>query len=457
MNRILDLWNKCLTIIKDNITESAFTTWFKPIVALQCDNNEVVLQLPSMFFYEYIEEKYSNLLRATVDKIAGEEASITYRVLMDSDSCTTSDLPTAKKAQPQIKKPQPFSPFENVVSVNFESQLNPHYYFDNFIEGKSNKLARSAALSIVQNSDKTIFNPLFIFGNSGTGKTHLCNAIGNEAKRNFPQKRILFIAANLFQIQYTDAVRNNNTNDFLNFYQSLDMLIIDDIHEFVSKTGTQNTFFHIFNHLHRLGKQIILTCDRQPSELKGMEERLITRFRWGLTAEIEKPDLELRRNILKYKIKQDGWAISDEIIEFIAENVTENVRDLEGIWVSLMAHSIINGDEITLDLAKKMIGYTPKEPKKINVDYICDLVCNHYSLSNEVLFSKTRKREIALPRQVAMYLARKHTEYSLDTIADTMGKRTHATVLHSYKLIENLLPIDKNLKRDIEILEGKIK
>ena len=458
MNSVIDLWNKCLGVIKDNISDSAFTTWFKPIIPLSYINKEIVLQVPTMFFYEYIEEKYSDLLSATIKKITScEDTVLLYRVLMDKENNTTTDVPTTKKAQSTTQTQKIVSPFENTVDVNIDSQLIEHYTFDNYIEGRSNKLVRSAGINVAQNPGKTMFNPLFIFGNSGVGKTHVSNAIGLEVKRRFPNKRVLYVSANLFELQYTDAVRYNNKNNFLNFYQSLDVLIIDDIHQFMSKPGTQSTFFNIFDHIHRLGKQIILTCDRQPSELNGMEERLLTRFRWGLTAEITKPDIELRKNILRHKIKENGLRFPEDVVCFIAENITENIRDLEGAVISILAHSTINNEDISIELAKKIIDITPKDKKKVNVGYICDIVCEHYSLSAETLNSKSRKAEVAQARQIAMYLSRKHTSQSLDFIATTIGGRTHATVIHSCKLIENLIKQDKHLLQDIQILEEKIK
>ena len=458
MNSVIDLWNKCLGVIKDNISDSAFTTWFKPIIPLSYINKEIVLQVPTMFFYEYIEEKYSDLLSATIKKITScEDTVLLYRVLMDKENNTTTDVPTTKKAQSATQTQKIVSPFENTVDVNIDSQLIEHYTFDNYIEGRSNKLVHSAGINVAQNPGKTMFNPLFIFGNSGVGKTHVSNAIGLEVKRRFPNKRVLYVSANLFELQYTDAVRYNNKNNFLNFYQSLDVLIIDDIHQFMSKPGTQSTFFNIFDHIHRLGKQIILTCDRQPSELNGMEERLLTRFRWGLTAEITKPDIELRKNILRHKIKENGLHFPEDVVCFIAENITENIRDLEGAVISLLAHSTINNEDISIELAKKIIDITPKDKKKVNVGYICDIVCEHYSLSAETLNSKSRKAEVAQARQIAMYLSRKHTSQSLDSIATTIGGRTHATVIHSCKLIENLIKQDKHLLQDIQILEEKIK
>jgi len=460
MKDLTKLWGNCLTIIRDNVTETVFETWFKPIVPQKYEKKELVLQVPSMFFYEYIEENFSDLLRFTLNKVFGEDTFLMYRVMVDKDNHTTTDVPTAMVTTKNEKRKKFngfISPFANAVPQDIDSQLNPNYKIDTFVEGKSNKLVRNAAISIANNPGKNIFNPLFVYGNSGVGKTHLAHAIGLETKRLNPHKRVLYVSANLFQIQYTDSVIQNSQNDFLNFYQSLDMLIIDDIHDFMTKTGTQNTFFHIFNHLHQMGKQIVLTCDRAPGMLKGMENRLLTRFRWGLTAEIEAPDVKLRKAILQSKILRDGLTISEEVVDFIAENVTETIRDLEGVIVSLLARSTINNEEITIPLVEKVIGITARSNREITVDSICDLVCEHFQLSKEVLLSKTRKRDIAQPRQIAMYLARKHTKSALDFIGMTIGNRDHATVLHADTLIKNLLGHDKAVIEDVAILEKRIK
>ena len=465
MCNVIDLWNSCLDIIRANVSNEVYTSWFRPIIPLRYSDNEFVLQVPTMFYYEFIDEHYSRLLRDTINKVLSKEVKLLYSVLNDGEKDMSSDklseLTVSVVAKTNnnlpIKRDKVFSPFDSSIEIKFDSQLNEKYRFDNFIEGYSNKLARSTGLNIADNPGKTVFNPMFIYGSSGVGKTHLINAIGMEVKRQYPEKRVLYVSANLFMIQYTDSVRTNNQNDFINFYQSLDVLLIDDIHEFMTKTGTQNIFFNIFNHLQRLGKQIILTCDRPLSALKNMEDRLLSRFGWGLNVEIDRPDLELRKNILRYKIGNNGLSVPDEVVDFIADNITENIRDLEGILISLIAHSTVNKEPISMELAKRLINITPKENKKIDIDYICDLVCKHYSLSQDVLCSKSRKSEVAQPRQIAMYLARKHTSYSLNTIASTIGNRTHATVIHSCKLIDDLLKCDKHLQKDIRILEEKRK
>ena len=327
------LWNRCLDVIKDNISEASFNTWFAPIVSLKYENNIFVLQVPSQFFVEYIEEKYIDLLRMTLYREVGVGTRLEYRVLIDKSSGKGTQIPSSGDQKPKSVSniSNYISPYNKPQLPEIDPQLNPAYNFNNLIEGNSNKLARTAGISIGNEPGKNIFNPLFIYGQSGVGKTHLANAIGVTVKQLHPDKRVLYVPANTFQIQYTDSVRSNTQNDFLNFYQTIDVLIIDDIQEFAGKTGTQNTFFHIFNHLHQSGKQLILTSDKSPVVMVGLEQRLLTRFKWGLSAEIEKPDFDLRKSILQSKIYRDGLEFPEEVINFIAEQVSDNVRDLEGV------------------------------------------------------------------------------------------------------------------------------
>jgi len=339
-----------------------------------------------------------------------------------------------------------------------DPQLNPAYNFNNLIEGNSNKLARTAGLSIGNEPGKNIFNPLFIYGQSGVGKTHLANAIGVTVKQLHPEKRVLYVPANTFQIQYTDSVRSNSQNDFLNFYQTIDVLIIDDIQEFAGKTGTQNTFFHIFNHLHQSGKQLILTSDKSPVVMVGLEQRLLTRFKWGLSAEIEKPDFDLRKSILQSKIYRDGLEISDEVVDFIAEQVTDNVRDLEGVLVSLLAHSTLADMPIDVTLAEKIISRIVNITRKVNtVEKIRDVVCEYFSLSVDAISTKSRKREVVQARQIAMYLSKQLTKSSLSTIGNTIGQRDHATVLHACKIVNDLMDCDKSFRSSVREIEEKLK
>lgn len=450
-----------MKVIKDNISEAAYSTWFEPIVPLKYENGEFVLQVPSMFFYEYIEEKFAELLRVTLYREVGEGTKLLYRIMVDKAATTTipaEDKTVVAERVPDKIVKSGINPFEPVVQQDIDPQLNAAYNFNTFIEGTSNKLARAAGISIANEPGKTIFNPLFLFGKSGVGKTHLVNAIGMMTKQLYPEKRVLYVSANLFQIQYTDAVRRNETNDFLNFYSNIDVLILDDIHEFMDKQGTQKTFFHIFNHLHQNGKQIIMTCDRAPGSLEGMEERLLTRFQWGLSAEIEMPDFELRKAILKSKIYKDGLEISEEVIDYIAANVTDSVRNLEGVLVSLLAHATLTDEDIDLALAEKVVGkVVAATPNVISVEKIRDMVCDYFALPLDAVMSKTRKREIATARQVAMYLSKQYTKSSLSVIGKLIGGRDHATVLHACSVVNDLMDTDKNFRMSVKELEQRLK
>ena len=455
-----ELWSKCLSIIRDNISEASFNTWFAPIVALKYENNVFVLQVPSQFFVEYIEEKYIDLLRMTLFRVAGQGTRLEYRVLIDKSSGKATQIPSTSE-QPKSKavaNNSYISPYHKVQLPEIDPQLNPSYNFNSLIEGASNKLARTAGISIANEPGKTIFNPLFVYGQSGVGKTHLANAIGVMTKQLHPEKRVLYVSANTFQIQYTDAVRSNSVNDFLNFYQTIDVLIIDDIQEFSGKTGTQNTFFHIFNHLHQTGKQLVLTSDRSPLVLVGLEQRLLTRFKWGLSAEIEKPDFDLRKAILENKIYRDGLEIPEDVINFIAENVVDNVRDLEGVLVSLMAHSTLTDMPIDIELAEKVVSRIVTVSRKVNtVESIRDAVCEYFSLSVDEISTKSRKREVVQARQIAMYLSKQHAKNSLSSIGFTIGQRDHATVLHACKIVTDLMDIDKSFRSSVREIEDKLK
>lgn len=454
------LWSKCLDVIRDIIPEVAFNTWFSPIIPLKYEDNVLTIQVPSQFFYEYLEEKYIDLIQQTLYRVIGEGTILNYRILLETESNTTIDMrgeskmPTsAKKTQPQIPVKVP-TPFDRVETSDFDSQINPKYSFNNFFEGDSNRLARTAAEAVGMNPAKTAFNPLFVYGKSGVGKTHLCHAIGSKVLELYPDKKVLYITAHLFKIQYTDARRFNTINDFINFYQNIDVLIIDDIQELSGLEKTQNTFFHIFNHLHQSNKQLVMTSDCAPTEMQGMEERLLTRFRWGLSTKLERPDKELRKKILKHKVLTDGLSISDNVIDFIAENVTENVRDLEGIIVSLMAHSIINNREIDINLARRVMEQNIRfENKKITVQKIQETVSGFYDVKKELIQSSSRKREIVQARQVTMFFIKKHTELSLSQIGVQVGNRNHATVLHACNTVRDLVEVDKGFRSDIEEIE----
>lgn len=453
------LWNRCLQIIKDNVPPQTYKTWFLPIVPLKYEDKTLVLQVPSQFFYEFLEEQFIDLLRQSILKVFGEGSKLMYNVMVVNNPPTTVPLPThpdhttTTTAKPQVKE----VPQQPLVT-QLDSHLKGDYNFETFIEGESNKLSRSVAEAVALNPAKTIFNPLFIYGASGVGKTHLVNAIGTKIKELYPDKRVLYVSAHLFQVQYTDSVRNNTVNDFINFYQTIDVLIIDDIQEFAGVTKTQNTFFHIFNHLHQNGKQLILTSDRSPVLLQGVEERLITRFKWGMVAELEKPTVELRRDILRNKIRRDGLQFPPEVVDYIAENVSDSVRDLEGIIISIMAHSTIYNRDIDLELAQRIVKkVTHNENKPVTIDDIIRVVCTHYGLEPNTIHTKSRKRDVVQARQVAMYLAKTYTDLSTAKIGNLIGNRDHATVLHACKTIKALKDVDKAFQTEMDEIQAELK
>lgn len=465
--QLTELWGKCLDIIRDNLpSETAFNTWFASTKPASYVGNVLTIYVPSQFVYEHIEEHYVNLLSAAIYRIFGNGTKLNYRILMvaDKDESVTveqeSSKRTSQKLQSETQKATNRAPGAIAVPVqDLDPMLRSNYRFENFIEGLSNKLPRAAAESIAQKPGKTVFNPLFLYGASGVGKTHLANAIGLKVKELYPEKRVLYVSAHLFKVQYTDSVRKNTLNDFINFYQSIDVLIIDDIQEFVGVEKTQNTFFHIFNHLHQNGKQLIMTCDRPPVMLQGIEDRLITRFKWGLTAEIERPNLELRRSILADKVRREGIALAPEVLEYIAENVTDSVRELEGILISLHAHATLYGREIDMTLAQRVVSKAVRiVEKEITIEDIIHNTCEYYHVKDESVYSSSRKRDIVLARQVAMYLTHKHLpNLSLARIGQCIGSKDHSTVLHACRTIEEQLEVDKAMELAIEDIEAKMK
>ncbi|MCK5068706.1 MAG: chromosomal replication initiator protein DnaA [Bacteroidales bacterium] len=468
------IWNNCLNVIKDNVPSISFRTWFEPIVPLKLDNDILTIQVPSPFFYEYLEEQYIDILRKVIKKELGPEAKLEYNVVMQNNSYSNSKPYTVKFPARNTKEIRntpvsvPIDTSENTIKnpfvipglkkLDIDPRLNRENSFDNFIEGECNRLARSAGYAVANNPGGTAFNPLLVYGDSGLGKTHLAQAIGIEVKELFPEKTVLYVNANKFQTQFVDAIRNNNKNDFLHFYQMIDVLIIDDVHEFAGKEKTQDTFFHIFNHLHQSGKQLILTSDKPPVELQGMESRLLSRFKWGLSADLQAPDFETRMAILKKKTYNDGIELPDEVLEYISTHISDNIRELEGALISLLAQSTLNKKEITLDLTKEMIDKLIKSTKReISIDYIQKVVCNYYNIGMEQLQSKTRKREIVQARQVAMFFSKSLTKSSLATIGSQIGGKDHATVLHACKTVNNLIETDKRFRLQVDEIEKKLK
>ena len=454
MQTLQQQWAQCQTILADNLTTSAYQTWFAPIVPLQFAQGVLTLQVKSQFVAEYIEENYIPLLSAAIFRVFGQGTKLEYRVLIDATSGAGTMLPSAgapSKSQMLPNMPQPAS------ANNFDTQLNTFYTFDSFVAGEPNKLARNAGMSIVQNPGRTAFNPLFIYGGSGVGKTHLANAIGNQVLALNPYARVLYVSANTFKLQYQDAAKANRIPDFLNFYQAVDVLIVDDIQYFAGLKGTQDTFFHIFNYLQQSRKQLILTSDRPPIELKDIEERLLTRFRWGLAAEITRPDYQLRRNILLSKMHRDGITLSDDVIDFIAQNVRESVRDLEGILASLLAHSTLTDKEIDVQLAEQIISrIVAIQPRQTTIPDIIATVAEYFNVPPKSIVAQNRSKDISQARHVALYLSKELTNCSLNEIGFKMGRRTHATVLHSISLVKSQLEFDPVLRQRVAQLQAAL-
>lgn len=455
------LWKGCLDVIKDNVSEAVFDTWFKPIVPLSYKDNEFTIQVPTQFFYERLEGTFADLLNRVLKRVVGNgNVKLFYSVGVAGKSNKDVILPAGNETVYPKTEQNADIPnlFASKARQDWDSHLIAKYNFDNYFEGVSNRAVRSSSETIAKEPGKTLFNPMFVYGASGVGKTHLCHAIGNRIQEIHPEKRVLYVSAHLFTIQYTEAVRKNTLNDFMYFYQGVDVLILDDIQELIGKDKTQNTFFHIFNHLHLLGKQLILTSDKAPVDLQGMEERLVTRLKWGVTLEMERPDLDLRKKILKNKISHDGVEIPEDVFDFIASNVTENVRDVEGIVASLLAHSTAFNRPIDLPLAKQVISRVIKiEKKQVSVESIMDIVCKYYNLEQSVIQTNSRKREIVQARQITMFLAKNYTESSLSHIGKIVGKRDHATVLHACKTVKDQIETNKSFRSSVEEIEALLK
>ncbi len=412
--------------------------------------------------YEYLEENYIDLLSKVLTRVFGKGVKLSYRIVQDKEHGIT----TVEESEPvdNLVSQQPTrrgnqSPTQlDAAPSDIDSQLDPHKTFQNFIEGDSNKLPRSIGLSIAEHPNTTQFNPMFIYGPSGCGKTHLVNAIGLKTKQLYPQKRVLYISARLFQVQYTNSVLHNTTNDFINFYQTIDLLIVDDIQEWMTATKTQDTFFHIFNHLFRNGKRIILASDRPPVDLKGMNDRLLTRFSCGLIAELEKPNVQLCVDILNQKIRRDGLHIPDDVVMYIAQTANGSVRDLQGVINSLLAYSVVYNSHIDMRLAERVIKRAVKvDDRPLTMDDIIETVCNHFNVSTSSVAGRSRKREFVVARQVSMYLAQKYTKMPASRIGKLVGGRDHSTVIHSCSQVEQRLKTDKAFSAEVSSIENSFK
>ena len=465
MFNVAQQWNRCLDVIKANLPAEQFNAWFAPIVAVDYDqeNNHVTLKVPSEFYREKIEGHYLNILSLALKKVFGENVKLFYKynvVRGDETSSVKQQEDNSSirlKQELKIRNPRVANPFERQDTLDdIDPQLNPRYTFENYCGSMSNRLAVSVANAIATHPEVKTYNPFFIFGSTGVGKTHLLQAVGVKLKENNPRMRVLYVTARVFENQYTTAVLQKKVNDFINFYQSSDVLLLDDIQEFAGKPGTQNTFFHIFNHLHQHQRQLIMSSDCRPSDLDGMVPRLISRFKWGMTVELEKPDYELRRKFLAMKSVQDGLNIDDEVLDFIASNVTESVRELEGVMVALLAHATMLEQEITIDLARSVIGNTVKvSQRQLTFEMIAETVAKYYNLSTDLIYGKSRKREISDARQLVMYLAKKEAQMSSPSIGAKLD-RTHATVLHACIQIKQRMDIEKDFSREVQDITASL-
>ncbi len=452
------IWEQCLDFYRSNVTPEQYNATFAYTELESYENGRLILAVPSAFIRDMLETRFQNLIRASFKKYFGNERiQLFYRITVaEKTNVIEGESAPAPKNNGKPLDNASESPKDQIErpAQDIDSQLKKEYNFESYLEGESNRLARSVGESIAKNPAQT-FNPFFVYGPSGCGKTHLINAIGLRIKELHPQLRVLYLSAHLFTVQYTDAVRQNKVNDFIGFYQTIDILILDDIQELSGKTGTQNTFFHIFNHLQMNNKQIILAADRPPIAIEGLEDRLLTRFKWGLQAEIEKPTKSLRFSILNAKVKKDGLSIPESVINYITENVDESVRDLEGIINSLLAFSIVYKCEVNMKLVNKVMPrfVEVKEKESISLEKIMETVCEHYNVSQDDILSRNRKQKIALVRQVAMYIASEHTAMSHVQIGLNLGNRNHATVIHAINQIKNLLDVDEKIRVDISTIE----
>jgi chromosomal replication initiator protein len=460
------LWDDCLRLIKANVSEQQFKTWFAPLVfeSYSEAENDLLVQVPSPYIYEYLEQYYVGLLSKVILRVFGANVSLRYRILTDKTNNTTTDVESegpglnVEELPVNNRANQGPSVLDAATPQQLNPQLDPKKTFQSFIEGDSNKLPRTVGLSIAEHPGKSTFNPFFVYGPSGCGKTHLINAIGLSCKETYPQKRVLYVSARLFQVQFTDASRQNTVNDFINFYQTIDVLIVDDVQEWATAEKTVATFFHIFDHLFRLGKQIILASDRPPVDLKWLQDRMLTRFSCGLIAELEKPNTQLCIDILNAKCRRDGLKIPADVIQFIADTANGSVRDLEGVVNSLMAYSIVYNTNIDMKLAERVIKRAVKvDNHPLTIDDILEKVCHHYGISQQSVFSKSRKRSYVQVRQVSMYLASKYTRMPAGRIGQLIGNRDHSTVIHSCNIIEQRLKVDQAFQSEISSIENSFK
>ena len=458
------VWANCLQYIQPQVSERSFKTWFQPIVPQKLKDNILTIQVPSQFFYEWLEEHYLSLLQQAISQEVGPQARLEYSIIVDQGKVQQKPVTIQLPGHHRLAKPttpeQLQSPFKlkSIEDAGRLALLNPDYTFDTFIEGDCNRLAKSAAQAVAKKPGGTSFNPLMIYGGVGLGKTHVIQALGNALKDAAADKFVVYVSAEEFTAQFIESLRESRIQDFSHFYLQADLLILDDVQFLAGKEKTQEIFFHIFNHLHQAGKQIVMTSDRSPRSLEGLQERLLSRFKWGLTADLQQPDFETRTAIIQSKLAADGLQLTDELIQYIAHSVNTNIRELEGVIISLVAHASLNKQEVDLELAKQVLGNIVQNiDVEVNIDYLQKVVAEHYKVPITQLKSKSRKREIVTARQVAMYLSKKHTHHSLKSIGHYFGGRDHSTVIHALQTVSDLLDTDQPFQRSFKELQQKFK
>jgi chromosomal replication initiator protein len=465
------VWNNCLGIIKDIVEWQHFNTWFTPIKPVALKESVLTIQVPSQFFYEYFEEHFIDLVAKTLKRELGKDARLEYRILIDSGNGKSKPITTDLPANhvriftnnemdfPLLVNNQVKNPFviPGIKKMQIDSQLNANYTFESFVEGDCNRVARRAGKTVADKPGGSSFNPLVVYGGTGLGKTHLLQSIGNEIKRQHPNKVVLYVSSEKFINQFMDHSRNGAINDFIHFYQLVDVLLLDDVQNFNKAEKSQDAFFAIFNHLHQSGKQLVLSSDKPPRDLEGVQERLLSRFRWGLSTDLQMPDYETRIEILERKMKQDGFEMNREVVKFLAYNINSNIRELEGALISLLAQSSLNKREIDLELAKKVLkNFIKSSNKEITIDSIQKIVCEYFDVGFEKLLQKTRKREIVQARQITMFLSKMFTKNSLKTIGEHFGGRDHTTVIHSCQTVKDLMDTDTLFKEHVLELQQKV-
>lgn len=454
------VWDDCLDRIRDEVSTLSFKTWFQPIVPVGLNGSALTVEVPSQFFFDWVEEHYNSLIRKTITSVLGNDAKLFYSVGTEDRADVSSSTPVFPAVDNNVLQRVPFSPHvpfrtDNLPTVH--SNLNPRYTFDNFIKGDSNQLARAAAMAVANNPGGTSFNPLVIYGGTGLGKTHLMHALGNYAITTGKARRVVYVSSEKFTVDFVEAIQADKINEFSLYYRSTDLLVVDDIQFFAGKEKTQDSFFHTFNALYQLGKQIVLSSDVPPKELKGLDERLISRFQCGLTADIQAPDLETRIAILRKKSEENSLDLPQDVVEFLAANITSNIRELEGCLISLLARASLESREISVDLAKEVLRVVVNDVRSpVSIEHIQKVVCEYFDIPEDLLRAKTRKQEVVTARQVAMYLAKELTNSSLKTIGLHFGGRDHSTVIHAYQSVEDQMKTNPGYKQHLENVRKRV-